>query len=183
MDTALSSPLHLSAAIFAKQLGLPLPLILAIIKVESGGDVFGWNPEPKYRYFWDVRLNRPFRPVTALEIASELPPPDFLSGAGDRDAEWWGQAASWGPMQVMGGVARELGMKGHFPQLCSTHMGVEYGCRHLSNLSRRFQKEHGWRGVAAAFNAGSPRRQAGTSLFENQVYVDKVARAGGFGNG
>jgi hypothetical protein len=182
MDTALSNPLNLSAEICAKQIGLPLPLVRAIIQVESSGDIYGWNPEPKYRYFWDVRLNRPFRPVTAQEIASESPPPDFLSGAGDRDAEWWGQAASWGPMQVMGGVARELGLKGHFPQLCTTHLGVEYGCRHLAHLARRFRADHGWRGVAAAFNAGSPRKVAGTSLYENQAYVDKIARAGGFGS-
>lgn len=167
-----------SAQICAKRFGLPLQLVLAIIKVESGGDAHAWNPEPPYRYLWDVRAKRPFRALTAAEIASEKPPADFASMKGDADAEWWGQAASWGPMQIMGAVARELGFDQHFPALCDTYLGIEYGCRHLAALMGRF----GGRGlpaVAAAYNAGSPRL-ASSGAFVNQVYVDKVAGFGGF---
>ncbi|MFU2209348.1 hypothetical protein [Solidesulfovibrio sp. C21] len=27
---------------------LPLPTVLAVIEVESGGDIWAWNPEPKW---------------------------------------------------------------------------------------------------------------------------------------
>lgn len=40
----LSQPLHLDARICARQFDLPLQLVLAIIKVKSGGDVHAWLP-------------------------------------------------------------------------------------------------------------------------------------------
>ena len=161
----------------APKYGLPVPLVAAIVHVESSGDQYAWNPEPPYRYLWDVRANRPFRKLTPVEIASEIPPRDFGSAAGAADAEWWGQQASWGLMQVMGAVAREIGFKGHFPGLSHPLENLHVGCAHLRNLRRRFEREHGMPGVVAAYNAGSPRLSGG--VFENQVYVDKVIRAGG----
>lgn len=180
MSQELPTSVVVIATAQAKVCALPLPFVLAVIQVESGGDTFAWNPEPHYRYLYNVRRKAPFRALTAAEKFSEQPPADFPSLAGDRDAEWWGQQASWGLMQVMGAVARELGMRGHIPSLCDPQIGIRYGCMHLANLVRRFHAAHGWRGVGAAFNAGSPRYQPGTTLFENQVYVDKLAKAGAF---
>lgn len=176
---ALPPQIQLSIKIHATPLDLPQQLVRAMVFVESGGDHFAWNPEPRYRYLWDVARDRPFRPLKADEIASEIPPPDFRSLAGDRDAEWWGQQASWGPLQVMGAVARELRFDQHFPALCDASLGIQVGVRHLDNLRRRFFARDGWHGVAAAYNAGSPRRRA-DGAFENQPYVDKIAAAGGF---
>ena len=88
--------------------GLPPLLITALVEQESAGDPYAWNPEPRYRYLWDVKRNAPFRTPTEAERASEIPPHDFPTLGGDRDQEWWGQQASWGLMQVMGAVAREL---------------------------------------------------------------------------
>ncbi len=159
--------------------GLPESLIYAMVQVESAGDISAWNPEPPYRWLWDVRRNAPFRPLTAAERVSEVPPGDFPTLAGDRDAEWWGQQASWGPLQVMGGVAREHGFRGHFPGLCQAGDGVHYGVKHLHSLRRRFLGKHGWAGVVAAYNAGSPRH-SDDGRWVNQGYVDKVRAAGGF---
>lgn len=154
---------------------LPPLLITAVIQTESGGNPWAWNPEPKYIWFWDVRRNRPFRMITQAEVNSQIPPADFPCLAGDRDQEWWAQQASWGLMQVMGAVAREHGcVLPYLPQLCDPEQGIEFGCRHLSSLKGRFLAAHGWDGVIAAFNAGSPRRVNVTGPFENQVYVDKV---------
>lgn len=169
----------LSVKMYTRPHQLPEQLVRAMVHVESSGDEFAWNPEPKYRYLWDVRANKPFRALSTIEVASEMPPADFPTDAGDRDAEWWGQQASWGPLQVMGAVAREHGFKGHFPRLCSTALGIDIGCKHLARLRDRFLRSHGWAGVVAAYNAGSPR-MAGGGGFVNQAYVDKVARAGGF---
>jgi soluble lytic murein transglycosylase-like protein len=73
-------------------------------------------------------------------------------------------------MQVMGALARELGLQGPIPQLLDPTLGADYGCRHLANLRRRFHADHGWRGVVQAYNSGHPQHA--------NVYPDKVAQAG-----
>lgn len=156
---------------------LPPLLIIAIIEQESSANLWAWNPEPHYRYLWDVKRNAPFRTLTAEERTSERPPADFPCFAGDRDQEWWGQQASWGLMQVMGAVAREHGFRANYlPELCDPELNIEYGCRHLLALKGRFFQAHGWAGVIAAYNAGSPvivNTPAGPK-FQNQHYVDGV---------
>ena len=165
----------------AEQFGLPAILLAAMVRVESDGNTYAWNPEPHYRYLVDVRTGKPFRGLTSHESLSEKPPADFRSYAGDRDAEWWGQQASWGLLQVMGAVAREHGLlrTQHLPVLCVPALGLEFGARHLASYKRRFHGRHGWDGVVAAYTAGSPRLAA-SGKFENQVYVDKVRAKGGF---
>lgn len=155
--------------------------VLGIIAVESGGDTYAWNPEPHYRYLWDISRGKPFRALSAAERASEIPPRDFPCPPGvDRDAEWWGQQASWGLMQVMGAVAREMGYAGrHLPGLCAPAVGLAVGCQFLSRLMNRYGQPEP---TIAAYNAGSPRLSAGGG-YENQQYVDKVlAAAGGWLN-
>jgi hypothetical protein len=178
MIPSITPQADLSIRILARPLALPEQLLRAIVLVESGCDAYAWNPEPAYRYLWDVVHQLPFRALTDAERASEVPPKDFPYLVGARDAEWWGQQASWGPMQVMGGVARELGLTGHFPALCDIHLGIDFGARYLTSLRKRFQSTYGWRGVVAAYNAGSPRFAG--DVFVNQAYVDKVKGAGGF---
>lgn len=176
----MNSEIKQLASIAAQQNGLQPELVLGIIEVESGGDTFAWNPEPHYRYLWDIARSKPFRALTADERTSETPPRDFPCPPGvDRDAEWWGQQASWGLMQVMGAVAREMGYAGrHLPGLCQPATGLAVGCIYLSRLVRRYGKPEP---AVAAYNAGSPRIIAGK--FENQQYVDKVlAAAGGWLN-
>jgi soluble lytic murein transglycosylase-like protein len=166
------------AAVAARAAGLPLALALATIENESSGRPAAWNPEPAYRYLWDCKAKRPFRSLTPAETASEVPPADFPAWPGQpKDAEWWGQQASWGLMQVMGGVARQQGFAGDFhTELCTVPaLGVEHGCRYLAGCIRRWGSEA--RGVAA-YNAGSPRPAAGGG-FENQAYVDKILAARG----
>src|SRR5688572_9407095 len=96
----------------AEEHALDPELLEAQVFVESGDNAHAWNPEPAYRYLWDVRQGRPFRPLTPAERQSEVPPADFPTLAGDRDQEWWAQQASWGLLQVLGAVAREDGFRG-----------------------------------------------------------------------
>lgn len=164
----------------AQRYNLPAPLISAIVMTESAGDLFAWKSEPKFRYLVDCTTGKPFRPLTKEEILSEIAPGDFpCPSYSSRDTEWWGQQASWGPMQVMGALARELGFKQPFPALCTLAYGIDFGARYLAILRDRHLKEHGWRGVAAAYNAGSPR-YASPGVFKNQEYVDRVASHRGF---
>jgi len=140
----------------ASRYGLPPLVVQPLIEVESGGNIWAWNPEPRYRWFWDVRSGKPFRPVSAAELAAKEPPKDFKAYPGvDPDAEWWGQQASWGLMQPMGAVARERGFTGRF--LNALHdpvVNVDIGCKHLAAYAKSYLGTFGWEGVLRAYNGG-----------------------------
>lgn len=115
--------------------GVSPDLVEAMVFVESNDNQWAWNPEPRYRWLWNVRLRKPYRSITPAELASKVPPVDFPCLAGDRDQEWWGQQASWGLMQVMGAVAREQGYREpYLTRLCFPLDNLEIGCRHLRML-------------------------------------------------
>ena len=158
----------------AAKWGLPAALVRAMAVVESGNDPWAWNPEPAYRYLWDVRLNKPFRRLTGEEVRSQVPPRDFPALAGDRDQEFWGQQASFGLLQVMGAVARERGFRGpYLTALCDPATNLEIACSHLAILFLRHFKTAGWPGVVASYNAGRPVLIR-PGVYANQRYVDKV---------
>jgi len=158
----------------AQRHGLPFQLVIAILQYESTGDVWAWNPEPRYRWLWNVKTNQPFRELTPAEASSESPPKDFPCLRGDRDQEWWGQQASWGAMQLMGAVGRELGFRGpYLTQLCDHVLNIPLGCLHLRKLALRFLPTHGWAGVCAAYNGG-PGALLGPGQFRNPQYPAKI---------
>lgn len=148
----------LSMASIAQQQALKLKvdprMVCAIIEKESSWDSWAWNPEPKYRYLWDFDSHKPFRKLSVTELNDENPPLDFSAPRGvPRDAEWWGQQASWGLMQVMGAVARERGFRGHFlSELCDPATGIYYGCLQIFHFSRMFKNDEVK--IIAAFNGG-----------------------------
>lgn len=144
----------------AERHGLPVELVRAIVVVESGGDPWAVRYEPAFfeRYV-QGRGHRVFAGCS-------------------RDTEERLRATSFGLMQIMGQVAREDGFDEPFlTALCDADIGLEYGCRRLAYLRQRHLREHGWAGVVAAYNAGSPRKN-GNGLWANQAYVDKVKKAG-----
>jgi transglycosylase-like protein with SLT domain len=148
--------------------------VMGLVSVESNGNPWAWNPEPRYRYFWDVRKRAPFRPVSQLELSTEVPPDDFPTLAGDRDQEWWGQQASWGLMQIMGARARENGFVGlYLTELCSPSVNLDLGCHALAQDLR-------WAGgdyerALAGYNGGHSGNS--TRPFRNQSYATKVLNA------
>mgnify|MGYP001612763460 CR=1 FL=1 len=157
----------------ATRYSLDPTLIAALVLIESGGDTYAWNPEPKYRYFWNVKRNEPFRPVTWSEVNSKTPPPDFPTLAGDRDQEWWAQQASWGLMQVMGAVAREKGFTGpYLTALLEPTRGLEFGCRVLAGLMA--WSKGNVEQALAAFNGGKGGNAA--PPYRNAAYAAKVLR-------
>lgn len=128
---------------------LPWELVHAICEIESSLNPFAMRYEPNYKW------------LTA--------DPAHLS-----PTERVGQMISWGPMQVMGAVARSYGFTGYFPALCTFPTGLTYGCLHLAHFHAKYSL---WTDVIAAYNAGSPRRTPDGRQFVNQFYVDKVLRA------
>lgn len=184
-SVTLNSKLTAVATTIAAAHALPFQLVRAHIIVESRGDTFAWREEPKYHYLWDNLYQRAFRPLTPAEIALAAAPADFNVPAQlscSKSTEWTGQRASWGPMQVMGAEARSKGFTGNMPQLCDSDgsAGVLYGCLRLKQLANTYSAAHGWRGVSAAYNAGSPTYLADNKTFFNEQYVDDIAAAGGF---
>ena len=139
--------------VVAKTRGIDPDLIEALVMKESGGHPYAYNPEPRYRWLWDVKLRKPFRPLQPDEATSEVPPSDFWALAGDRDQEWWAQQASWGLMQIMGSLARELGFMGpYIPEICRPDVNLELGVKHLSDLVKRAGGDY--TKALAAYNAG-----------------------------
>lgn len=133
---------------YGAEFGVNPLLIEAVIMIESSGMKWASRYEPNWRWF----LN----PVKYAKILIST-----------QKTERIHQATSWGLMQVMGTVARELGFKGHLPKLCDPHTGIYYGTKKLSILL----KKHGPAPRAlAAYNAGSPNSKAGAK------YAQKVLK-------
>lgn len=63
--------------------------------------------------------------------------PQYQAGKLDI-TETYCRAMSWGPMQVMGEVAREFGFEGKYlTELCDPATGIEFGCRKFGDCIRR----------------------------------------------
>ncbi len=128
---------------------LPMHLITAIIKIESGGNRFAVRYEPAFadRYLSKIRIN-------GINPCSD-------------ETERHMRACSWGLMQVMGQTAREMGFNEPFlSALCDSETGIEWGCKVLAKKRDLYLASHGWPGVISAYNAGKPKLDS--------PYVEKV---------
>lgn len=162
----MSKDVEITIEAWARSMDIPPNIALAVAMQESSHHWVAERHEPQYRYMWDIKENAPFRKLHDNEIAGAAPK-DFPGG----NDEWVCQKTSWGPMQIMGAVARELGFKGNLRHL-NGRIGVEYGTIHLNKLRHRFFDDGGWPAVISAYNAGSPRKNG--RKYVNQQYVDKV---------
>lgn len=136
--------------------GLPAGIVAAIVQVESTANTFASRYEPDYAYLWNVKASKPYR-VRPEDRSLDRAPSDFSAPRGvSIHTEWISQQTSYGLMQVMGAVARELGFTGTFlTHLCYPATGLDIGCRLLANLKRRYLAKYGWEGVLRGYNGGS----------------------------
>jgi len=148
--------------------GLDVDLVLAIIAQESRGRAAAWNPEPRYRWVAHWETGEAW-PITDAQATMKTPPPDFPHPPGvDADAEFLGQQASWGLLQVMGAVARERGFRGtDLPALCEPWRGLYYGVAQLVYLRKRFGTGDD---LLATYNGGPAAKG------KNRDYVAAVHR-------
>lgn len=144
----------------ANAAGLPVRLVAAVVRTESGGNPCAMRYEPDF----DKRYNR-------------QKPTGFIPRGCSDATEEIGRATSWGLLQVMGETARFMGFQGWFPEMCTPAVGLYWGCNFLMRLRDRHLAAYGWPGVVAAYNAGSPRLSG--NKFVNQEYVDKILVACG----
>ena len=80
------------------------------------------------------------------------------------------QSISWGPMQVMGSVCRELGYAEQLPLLINPKLSIYFACKKLKTLSVKFDNE---KDIIAAYNWGKPVKNS-YGKYLNQDYVDSV---------
>lgn len=136
----------------AKLHGLDPKLIEAIVFTESNGDNWATRYESHWRYFHKT-----------VEHARRL----RITEMTERKLQMF----SWGCMQVMGSVARELGFLGHLQEMSSNpKLALEMGCKHFKNFLKKY---HNAPDAIASYNAGSPRK-IDNGMYRNQAYVSKV---------
>ena len=112
---------------------IDLPLICAVAAQESS-----WNP-------WACR----YEPL----FFSKYIQPLLNNGTIHSMTEATMRASSFGPMQVLGEVAREYGFKGQFlTELCDPDVGLDYGCRKLQKCIQDHPNDQ--RGALLAYNGG-----------------------------
>lgn len=92
----------------AQKYGLDPALVCAVCEQESS-----WNQ-------WDARFEPRFEAR-------------YIEPLGLETTEATLRSTSFGLMQLMGEVARELGWKGSLVQLCDPPIGLVLGCQHLAN--------------------------------------------------
>ena len=82
-----------------------------------------------------------------------------------------GRATSFGLLQVMGEVAREMGYQGAFEGLFDPMTCLEWGCKKLAKCVKRYPGDLD--SAIASYNAGTAVKNA-DGTFRNQNYVDGV---------
>jgi soluble lytic murein transglycosylase-like protein len=157
----------------AQEWDLSLPLLRAIVWVESAGNPYAMRYEPHYRWLYNVREGEP-----VVVRPEDAPGPAGFGGPGvvSKYTEYVGQKTSWGLMQVMGAVAREYGFRGFFPALCEPYWGINMGCKHLHKLKSRWRlKDNQLVELATAYNTGQPQTEDHPYWIKIQHTMEKDA--------
>lgn len=126
-------------------------LVAAIVQTESAGIDKVARYEGSWPYFYKIKEYALANNITE-QTAQVL------------------QKISWGPMQVLGAVACELGYLGWLPDLCEPDLGVHFGALKMQQLSKRYTKMED---IVSAYNMGTARKD-GMGIYYNQKYVDRV---------
>lgn len=161
----MSQSIVAAIALWQAQLGIPDGLLTAIYEVESSQTPAAFRHEPGYRWLYDIKNLCPYR-----GDPSQIP---AIKGC-SRPTELMGQQTSWGPIQIMGATARELGYRKWFTELCGPD-GIEMGARYLARLAKRY--DYNWQDAIEAYNAG--RAAPGDDAYiseQARQYVQKVLK-------
>lgn len=137
-------------SIKALSYGIDPFLAQAIAQIESNLDPWKMRYEEKWMYFY---LPAQYSKNLGISVLTERTLQQF----------------SYGLMQVMGSVARELGFDRELIKLCDPEIGAQYGCMKLSDLKKKYSDELD---LISAYNAGTPLKLNGK--YRNEDYVKKV---------
>ena len=128
-------------------------LVAAIIWHESKGQIYATRFEPNYKWLYDVDK--------------------FVNHLNSKETEIALQSCSFGLMQIMGAVVRELGYTGYLAKIYRPDINIYYGCMYLDKLRKKWpdMKDH-----VAAYNGGHPAKINGKLRSDLQSYVDSVLK-------
>jgi soluble lytic murein transglycosylase-like protein len=115
----------------AKLCGLEPGLVCAVVEQESG-----WNPWLN-RYEPNFETHPSYGVVVRNEAEAFVKKTVFPVSL---ETEIKNRCMSWGLMQILGQVAREIGFQGALPMLAEPTNGLEYGC---IKLARELERERG----------------------------------------
>ncbi len=133
--------------------GVDPRITAAIVWRESAGRCYAPRYEKGWKWFYKPQE---FARMSGVSVATEMVC----------------QQMSWGAMQVMGAVAREMGHTGGLPELVEPDVGIRFGVMKFRSL---FDRHKVLTEAVSAYNQGSPRRMGG-GAFKNQAYVDVVMK-------
>ena len=135
----------------AESQNVPAVLLATIVQTESGGNKYAIRFEPHYKYLYQTKANAMDNNITeATETVLQM--------------------CSIGLCQLMGAVARELGLKGTIFQLLEPEVNLTYCAMLMKKLARKYSQKDD---LLAAYNAGSAIKQM-DGKYKNQHYVDKA---------
>lgn len=135
----------------AKDNNVPANLLAAIAQTESSGNHYACRFEKNYKYIVSAKTNAVESNIT-------------------ETTEMILQMTSWGLCQIMGGVARELGLKGSLLQLVDPSVNLVYAAKLLKKLAGKHSERND---IISAYNAGTPIKGL-DGKYKNQGYVDQV---------
>lgn len=127
---------------FAVKYGLDVSLVCALIHHESAWNTYAMRCEPLFftRYIQPMLDKHTVRTMTEANS----------------------RATSWGLMQVMGEVAREMGFSGQFlAELCDPQIGIDFGCR---KLQKCINSTSDVRAALLSYNGGGDQQYPGMVL-------------------
>jgi soluble lytic murein transglycosylase-like protein len=126
-------------------------LLYAICEAESSLDPYACRYEEGYKYMADPTH---WAMISGQSISTEIVQ----------------QKMSWGLMQVMGGLARELGFNGKMTMLCLPEIGIKYGAIQLTKLKFKYPD---MKDQISSYNQGFPKKGP-DGKYANKDYVSKV---------
>ena len=106
--------------------GIEEDLLVAMVWQESTGDPAAIRFEIAWRYFWHPK---PDQGLYRADWSVEQNRSNAWNILGST--EFYSQSFSWGLLQVMGSVARELGLKGYLAKLVDPEIGLKMGLLHF----------------------------------------------------
>ena len=140
--------------VVSKQVGVDPALLWAFSSVESSHNPFRCRYEKDWKY--------PFQVIEHAKMLGQT-----------ESTEWQMQKFSWGPMQVVGSVAREMKYSDFLPLLCSWGEGLRVGGLKLVQCLKR---NTSLQDAISSYNQGNPKKDAG-GKYLNHEYVEKVLLA------
>ena len=112
--------------------GVEPGLLLAMVWQESSGDEAALRYEVGWRYFWNPKADDSLYSKGWTVEQNRAHAWNVLGST-----EFHSQSFSWGLLQVMGSVARELGLKGYLAKICEPQVGLKMGLLHMQKKMKQ----------------------------------------------